>query len=111
MTVTEEERKHLVLLIACRLACSATLGAYSYQQAPENEYLLLHATPAWNTLQLIWAGTDDAKRAQTRIAIDRIFDLACSKAGGESGGVINCSDLAFPDPRFGDPLEDIRVCL
>ena len=29
-----------VLLVACRLACSVTLGAYSYQQNPENKYLV-----------------------------------------------------------------------
>jgi hypothetical protein len=41
--LTKLERKHLILLMVCRLACSVTLGAYSYQQNPENKYLLLHS--------------------------------------------------------------------
>jgi hypothetical protein len=109
VTLTKEERQHLVLLIACRLSCSATLGAYSYQQAPENEYLLMHAVPAWNTLDLIWGGNDEAKRAEVRVAIDRVFDLACAKTGTADGEVIDCSDLAFPDPSVSDPLKDLRV--
>ena len=44
--LTNIEREHLVLLTACRLACSVTLGAYSYQQNPENKYLLLHDGPS-----------------------------------------------------------------
>ena len=110
VALTKEERQHVVLLIACRLACSATLGAYSYQQTPENEYLLLHAVPAWNTLELLWCGTDDAKRAKVRGAIDRVFDLACSVCvEDENTHVIDCTDLAFPDPSVRDPLQDLRV--
>ena len=30
--LTNDERKHLQLLIACRLALSATMGNYSYKQ-------------------------------------------------------------------------------
>ena len=52
--LTLGERKYLRLLISSRLSCSATLGAYSYQQNPQNEYLLLHAEPAWKTLELLW---------------------------------------------------------
>lgn len=56
----QEERQHLVLLMACRLACSVTLGAYSYQKNPENKYLLFHAEPgmctnlSWFTSFLFW---------------------------------------------------------
>ena len=46
----EIEIEHLYTLICCRLAISCTLGAYSYQQQPENTYLLLHAQPAWDVL-------------------------------------------------------------
>jgi Ser/Thr protein kinase RdoA (MazF antagonist) len=45
--LTDAERKYLVMLIACRLSCSVTLGAFSYQQNPTNQYLLLHSEPAW----------------------------------------------------------------
>lgn len=76
--LTEVERKHLLLLMACRLSCSVTLGAYSYQQNPGNEYLLLHSAPAWNALELIW-GTDPDRRAAIRTVVDGLFDRACSK--------------------------------
>jgi hypothetical protein len=104
-----EERQHLLLLMACRLSCSVTLGAYSYKQNPGNEYLLLHAAPAWNALELIW-GTDVERRASMRIVIDDLFDQACSKTGlSEEGKPIDCSDLAFPDPSLKDPLAAIRI--
>lgn len=107
--LTKEERQHLLLLIACRLSCSVTLGAFSYQQNPGNEYLLLHATPGWKALELIW-GTDVERRASMRKAIDGMFDRACSKSGVSEGGTpIDCSDLAFPDPSINDPLADVRA--
>ena len=107
--LTKEERQHLLLLIACRLSCSVTLGAYSYKQNPGNEYLLLHATPAWNALELIW-GTDVERRASMRKVIDGLFDLACSKSGVlVEGQPIDCSDLAFPDPSVNDPFAAVRT--
>jgi hypothetical protein len=54
-----------VLLVACRLACSCTLGAYSIQQNPANKYLLLHAEPAWK-LELIWCYDPDQR---TKMAV------------------------------------------
>jgi hypothetical protein len=30
------------------------MGAYSYMQDPENEYLLTTSQKGWNVLQLIW---------------------------------------------------------
>lgn len=105
---TEVERKHLLLLMACRLSCSVTLGAYSYQRNPGNEYLLLHAAPAWNALELIW-GTDPDRRAAIRTVIDGLFDRACSKSTpANSTTPIDCSDLAFPDPDLEDPLAGVR---
>lgn len=106
--ITEEERKHLILLIACRLSCSVTLGAYSYQQNPENEYLLLHALPAWEALDLIW-GTDEVKRAEVAKVLNEMFTLACSVPVDIDAAVINCSDLSFPDPTVGDPMDRMRV--
>jgi Ser/Thr protein kinase RdoA (MazF antagonist) len=44
---TDIERKHLLLLVACRSACSVTLGAFSWQENPHNTYLLLHSELAW----------------------------------------------------------------
>ena len=111
--LTEQERKHLVLLIACRLACSVTLGAYSYQQNPGNEYLLLHSVPAWDTLDLIW-GTDDLRRNNTKEMLDQIFRAACDdrvnvNTNVNTNDVIDCSDISFPDPSIGDPLSIGRV--
>ena len=107
--LTEKEREDLPLLIACRLSCSATLGAYSYAQNPGNEYLLLHATPAWNALGLIW-GTDPVRRAEIQKMIQGFFDLACFKCEvDEKTGVIDCSDLNFPDPSVVDPVASSRA--
>ena len=106
--LSEEERKHLVLLIACRLSCSVTLGAYSYQQNPGNEYLLLHATPAWETLDLIW-GTDPEKREKMKNVLNKVFERACAVATDPDAEVFDCSDLSFPDPSVGDILAEVRV--
>ncbi|KAK1745171.1 inosine triphosphate pyrophosphatase [Skeletonema marinoi] len=38
--LTAQERKHLRLLVACRLATSATFGNYTYKLNPENKYIL-----------------------------------------------------------------------
>jgi hypothetical protein len=109
--LTDAERSHLVLLVVVRLACSATLGAYSHHQNPENEYLLLHAAPAWDTIELIW-GTDPAKRAKMTGVLDGVFDLACSATvDPDDVSVIDCSDLAFPDPSVADPFSDVRASL
>jgi hypothetical protein len=107
--ISELERKHLVLLMAARLACSCTLGNYSYQQNPGNEYLLLHAKPAWDALDLIW-GTDPDRRTRVTSVIHNIFAQACDKAPSDTPGieVINCADLSFSDPQFLDPLEPLR---
>jgi Ser/Thr protein kinase RdoA (MazF antagonist) len=108
--ITEEERKHLILLIACRLSCSVTLGAYSYQQNPDNKYLLLHSLPAWDALDLIW-GSDDTKRAEIAKVLNKMFALACTPLTDPNSEVINCHDLSFPDPGIGDPMEETRVAL
>lgn len=107
--LTDLERRHLVLLVSCRLACSATLGAYSIQQNPENEYLLLHSKPAWDCLELIW-GRDATKRQEMAKALNQVFDLACSVSHKEGDAdVLECTDLAFPDPVIVDPLSSSRA--
>mmetsp|Transcript_65220 Transcript_65220/g.132719 ORF Transcript_65220/g.132719 Transcript_65220/m.132719 type:complete len:322 (+) Transcript_65220:293-1258(+) len=104
--LTPDEKRHLPLLMACRLSCSATLGAYSYAQNPGNEYLLSHAMPAWNALDLIW-GTNPERRASVRKQMQGLFDLACSSCVMEKG-IIDCTDLNFPDPSVADPLAASR---
>ncbi|CAM9893059.1 unnamed protein product, partial [Phaeothamnion confervicola] len=47
------ETKYLRTLVACRLAVSVTLGAYSSRRDPGNAYLLLHQAPAWEALELL----------------------------------------------------------
>jgi hypothetical protein len=115
--VSKVERRHLILLMACRLSCSVTLGAYSYQQNPGNTYLLIHSVPAWKALDLIW-GTDPSRRATMKMVMNELFDRACCCCGdGDSATetttttpipTIDCSDLAFPDPSIEDPLAAAR---
>jgi inosine triphosphate pyrophosphatase len=112
--LTELERKHLRLLIACRLATSCTFGAFSFQQNPENAYLLLHAQPAWDAMELLWGGGCDAA------SIQRLFDVACQiptqtnkSHGGEEGEEkastsVDCSDICIPDPSVKDLLKEAR---
>ena len=111
-TLTDRERRHLVLLIACRLSCSVTLGAYSHKQAPENEYLLQHAKPGWDALELIW-GTDVGRRKEMRATLDGVFERAVARSSAANmmgeRGVIDCSDLSFPDPHVVDPLRSVRT--
>merc|ERR1719453_642771 len=65
-----KEQKVLYTLVACRLAISVTYGAFSTQEDPENEYLLLHAQPGWNALQFWWGdSTQDEVDAQLAGAV------------------------------------------
>jgi hypothetical protein len=95
--LTPLERKHLVLLVACRLACSCTLGAYSIQQNPANKYLLLHAEPAWKALEMIWCYDPD----QLAIAADRLFNRFYIDHHYEPKGAltVDCSGSSFLDSR------------
>lgn len=97
------ERKHLRLLVAARLSCSVTLGAYSYQQNPQNEYLLLHAQPAWKTLELLWGSTGDSKIADV---IDNMFAIACDNCPDDA--LSKCADISFPDPCVVDVMSEGR---
>lgn len=108
--LTAVERQHLPLLVACRLACTVTLGAYSYKQNPGNEYLLLHAVPAWDALYLIW-GTDEQERAKMHTVLDALFEQACQigpETSAKDDAVVDCSGLAFPDPSLVDPIASVR---
>jgi hypothetical protein len=52
MPLRPREKEVVFGLALCRLAMSATLGAYSRSQEPDNAYLGLHATPAILALEL-----------------------------------------------------------
>lgn len=107
--LTETERMHLPLLIACRLACSVTLGAYSFSQNPENKYLLLHAEPAWRAIEMIWP-YDENLRVEMRHAASRLFDQACLYSTvSRREATVTCYDLVIPDPCVADLLEPVRV--
>jgi len=127
--LTDTEKRHLRLLVAARLSCSVTLGAYSYSKNPDNQYLLLHAEPAWKALELIWG--DGGGVGDVSSEIDSLFDVACSvcplvathDATGEeideissssslstslSLPIINCTDISFPDPNIVDIFQSVR---
>mmetsp|Transcript_32975 Transcript_32975/g.37512 ORF Transcript_32975/g.37512 Transcript_32975/m.37512 type:complete len:333 (+) Transcript_32975:51-1049(+) len=99
-TLDDLEIKHLHLLICCRLACSVTLGAYSYQQNPGNEYLLLHALPAWEAIELIW-GYEESHRMKIASTLGAVFRKICDKEN-------NQIDIEFPNPNIPDCLRNIR---
>ena len=58
--LTAAELEVLPTLVACRLAISVTMGAYSYSKEPENKYLLVHAQPGWDAIGL-WTSSDPAE--------------------------------------------------
>jgi hypothetical protein len=105
--VTNNERRHLRILIACRLALSCTYGAFSLHQNPENHYLTLHAEPAWRALELIWGEGGNAT------SINALFDLACQiptvntdtsglVQGTKTRHIVDCSNICYPDPSVND---------
>jgi len=115
--LTPTERLHLRLLVAARLACSVTLGAYSHMKNPENAYLLLHAEPAWKALELFWGEGGIGGE------IECLLDVACSvrpfhvdgvvRRGDnerveEYTSVIDCTDISFPDPNVIDVFRAVR---
>jgi len=106
--VTKLERQHLRLLMACRLACSVTLGAYSYQQNPLNKYLLIHAEPAWKALELLWP-YDEERREKIGEAVNRLFDQACLYSDPREK-IVTCYDLVIPDPgTFVGEIQIVRL--
>ena len=55
MDIAQKELNMLRILVACRLACSVTLGAFSsMQDKSDNEYLQLHAAPGRKALLAFW---------------------------------------------------------
>lgn len=113
--ILPQERRHLRLLIASRLACSATLGAYSIHMNPENkEYLSLHAEPAWKALTLIWGSGDNdvSHRSKLNDAIDHLFLQACNNCPpstkDDKDQSIYCTDISMPDPSLLDVFHNVR---
>jgi hypothetical protein len=92
--VTVEERRHLRLLVACRLALSCTYGAFSIHQNPENLYLTLHSEPAWKAMELI---------CSDETYIDELFHVACEIPCGK----IDYFNICTPDPPLHDVTETI----
>ncbi|XP_021917211.1 hydroxylysine kinase isoform X1 [Zootermopsis nevadensis] len=44
----------LKVCVSARLCQSLVMGAYSYQQDPKNEYLIITSQRGWNVLRLLW---------------------------------------------------------
>ena len=109
--LTAQERKHLRLLIACRLATSATIGNYTYKLNPENKYILLHSKPAWEALDFIWGCDGRGAGGTTAAVIESAFEVACSGITVPNGSttIPSCVDLSFPDPTMPDPFSASRV--
>lgn len=107
--LTDSEREHLLLFTSVRLATSVTLGAYSFSQNPGNTYLLLHAEPAWNALELLWGYYDTDERTAMVQAVNKLFDQACSQGDGKADWPLPCGDLTLPDPSIEDLLASVRT--
>lgn len=103
--LTPDERKHLRLLIASRLALSTIMGNYTYKQNPANEYILFHSEPAWEALNFIWGLGGETARA-----VEDAFNIACDSIRvPEGSSTPECADISFPDPSVPDPLAAARV--
>lgn len=75
-------------------------------QNPGNEYLLLHAKPAWKALEFIWGSGHSALSK----AIDKAFEIACAPTNVVDGtSVPEFTDLAFPDPQIYDLVGHVRA--
>ena len=108
--LTSHERKHLRLLVACRLAQSVTFGNYTFKQNPGNEYILFHSKPAWEALHFIWGTNGQGAGGTTADAVDNAFKIACDNIIISSdSSVPDCVDISFPDPTIIDPLATART--
>jgi inosine triphosphate pyrophosphatase len=107
--LTPDERKHLRLLMTCRLAMSAIMGAYSYKQNPENQYLLLHSKPAWDALHLIWGVDGKGQNGKTAEVVEEAFSIACDDIHvSDDSRVPDSMDISFSDPPIADPFASAR---
>lgn len=108
--LTAQERKHLRLLVAVRLATSVTFGNYTYKLNPQNEYILFHSKPAWDALHFIWGCDGRGAGGTTADLIEYAFRIACDNISVKDGSSIpSCIDLTFPDPTIPDPFSSSRL--
>ena len=70
MALSDDEWYVLPTLIACRIAMSLCIGAYSSAKDPTNEYLLLYAKSGWNSLSLVRSLDADAFDSAITPAVD-----------------------------------------
>ena len=105
--LTLDERKHLRLLVACRLALSTIHGNYTYKQNPKNEYILFHSKPAWEALDFIWGVDGQGADGKTAEVVENAFTIACDNIPANSI-FPECIDISFPDPSIADPLASAR---
>ncbi|XP_043281704.1 hydroxylysine kinase [Venturia canescens] len=53
------EKSIMKICVCARLSQSLTLGAYSYMQDPQNEYLLVTQKPGWEMVKKLWPMSDE----------------------------------------------------
>ncbi|CAN0029919.1 unnamed protein product [Pylaiella littoralis] len=94
-----EESRHLRVLVACRLAASSTLGAYSRQLNPTNDYLLVHADAGWDVLDLLWNRVPEG--ATTAQWEKSMMSAAAAGAGGTTSDKLSCSAMSDGDGGGG----------
>mmetsp|Transcript_11724 Transcript_11724/g.17763 ORF Transcript_11724/g.17763 Transcript_11724/m.17763 type:complete len:631 (+) Transcript_11724:59-1951(+) len=93
------EIKHLQMLIGVRLAASISMGAYSIQKDPENEYLKLHAQPAREALKILMSFDTDK--------ITSVFSLACKSV--QTTG-ISCATSVLSELVAAKPITYFQTC-
>jgi Ser/Thr protein kinase RdoA (MazF antagonist) len=72
MEIDADELAVLRTLVACRLATSVTLGAYSIMQDTSgNEYLQLHAAPGRNALCAFWNAPEKDVNQLFQVAVEK----------------------------------------
>merc|ERR1712086_456024 len=71
--LSSTEKRALHTLVACRLALSFTFGMYSAAQDPQNEYLLLHAEPAWDALKLWWDADGEVEAMFAKAVVSNAY--------------------------------------
>lgn len=88
---------------------SAIMGAYSYKQNPENQYLLLHSKPAWDALHLIWGVDGKGQNGKTAEVVEEAFSIACDDIHvSDDSRVPDSMDISFSDPPIADPFASAR---
>jgi len=75
-SLNDDEKKLLRLCVAARYAQSLVMGAYSYEQDPGNEYLLITSKNGWKILREFWSiPADELYRKWSEIIEN--YDQSC----------------------------------